>query len=152
MTWNLEGILCSGRELLALLNFLTANDVDISIITEAEIPASGYVDFNVEGYPSYLLHSSDLLKSAKYRVVALVRAALATSTKVNLMHAAVQSVWNQLNSPSSRYSWTSGYLGPDRQPLQGVVEPCPGDDRPVQGQGAVTGGIRGGGPQHGQEV
>jgi hypothetical protein len=32
MTWNSGGILCSGRE-LALLNLLTANDVDIGIIT-----------------------------------------------------------------------------------------------------------------------
>jgi hypothetical protein len=67
MTWNSEGILCSGRE-LALLNLLTANDVNIGIITEAEIPASSQGDFNVKGYYSNLPHPSKLLKSAKYRV------------------------------------------------------------------------------------
>jgi hypothetical protein len=53
MKWNLEGVLCSGRE-WALLNLLTANGVGVSIITEAEIRASGLGDFNVEGYYSYL--------------------------------------------------------------------------------------------------
>jgi hypothetical protein len=76
--WNSEGILCSGRE-LALLNLLTANDVNIGVITEAEIPASSHGDFNDKGYHSYLPHTSDLLKSAKYRVVALVQSALATT-------------------------------------------------------------------------
>jgi hypothetical protein len=46
MTWNLEGILSSGRE-LALLNLLTDNDVDIGIVTETEIPFRGHGDFNV---------------------------------------------------------------------------------------------------------
>jgi hypothetical protein len=77
MTRNLEGILCSGRE-LALLNLLTANDVNIGIITEAEIPAIRHGDFNVEGYLSYLPHPSHLLKLAKYRIVTLVRTLLAT--------------------------------------------------------------------------
>jgi hypothetical protein len=93
MTWNLEGILCSGRK-LALLNLLMANNVDIAIITEDEIPASSHGDFNVKGYHSYLPHPSNLLKAPKYRVMALVGSALATSTKIrlDLMHAAVQSV------------------------------------------------------------
>jgi hypothetical protein len=71
---------------------LTANDV--GIVTEAEIPASSHGDFSVEGYHSYLLQASDLLKSAKYQVMAQVRSALATLTKIrlDLMHAAVQSV------------------------------------------------------------
>jgi hypothetical protein len=50
------------------LNLLTANDVDIGIITEAEIPAISHGDFNIEEYHSYLPHQSNLLKSAKYRV------------------------------------------------------------------------------------
>jgi hypothetical protein len=53
MTWNAEGILSSGRE-LALLNLLTANNVNVGIITETEIPSSGHWDFNVEGYNSFL--------------------------------------------------------------------------------------------------
>jgi hypothetical protein len=98
MTWNSEGILCRGRE-LSLLNLLTANDVDIGIITEAEIPASSHGDFNVEGYHTYLPHPSNLLKSAKYRIVTLVRSALATPAKIqlDLMHTAVQSIWIQIN-------------------------------------------------------
>jgi hypothetical protein len=108
----LEGILCSGTE-LALLNLLTANDVNIRIITEAEIPASGHGDFNVEGYHSYLPHASNLLKSAKYRVVALVRSTLATSTKIrlDLMHAAVQSVWIQLYFQGNPRQGTRGPPG-----------------------------------------
>jgi hypothetical protein len=150
MTWNSEGILCSGRE-LALLNLLTTNNVNIGIVTEAEIPASGLGDFNVEGYHSYLPHASKLLKTAKYQVVVLVRSALATSTKfrLDLMHAAVQLIWIQLDlqgTPrTSRYSWTSGYARLGLRPLQGVVGPRPGDDRPVQGQGTAAGGGRGGG-------
>jgi hypothetical protein len=53
MTWNAEGILSGGRE-LALLNLLTANDVDVGIITETEIPTSSHRDFNVEGYHTFL--------------------------------------------------------------------------------------------------
>jgi hypothetical protein len=97
MTWNSEGILCSGRE-LALLNLLTDNYVDISIITEAEIPSSSHGNYNVKGF-SYLPHPSNLLKADKYSVVTLVRSAYATSTKIllYLMHALVQSVWIQLD-------------------------------------------------------
>jgi hypothetical protein len=98
MTWNLEGILCSGRE-LALLNLLVDKDVDVMIIREAEMPADSHSDFNVEGYTSYLPHPSSLLKTSKYRAVTMVRSALAMSTKLrsNLMHALVQSVWIQLD-------------------------------------------------------
>jgi hypothetical protein len=112
MTWNSEGILCSGKA-LALLNFLTNNDVDICIVTEAEIPTSGHGDLNVEGYHTYLPHASDLLKSAKYRVVVLVRSALATAMKIrlNLMHAAVQSVWIQLDLQGTPRPGTCGPLG-----------------------------------------
>jgi hypothetical protein len=100
MTWNSEGILCSGRE-LALLNLLTANDVHIGIITETEIPASNHGNLNIEGYHSYFPHQSNLLKAAKYRVVTLVRSALATSVKIrlDLMHSLVQLVWIQLDIP-----------------------------------------------------
>jgi hypothetical protein len=99
MTWNAEEILSNGRE-LALLNLLNDNDVHVGIVTETEIPSSGHGDFNVEGYHSYLpLSPSELLTTAKYRVVVLVRSALATMTKIrsDLMHAAVQSVWIQLD-------------------------------------------------------
>jgi hypothetical protein len=97
---------------LALLNLLTANDVDIGIITEAEIPASSHGNFNVEGYHSYLPHPFNLLKAGKYRVVALVRSALATSTKIwlDLMHAVVQSVWIQLDIAQG--TPRQGNLGP----------------------------------------
>jgi hypothetical protein len=95
---------------------LTANEVNIGIITEAEIPASSHGDFNVEGYHSYLPHSSDLLKSAKYRIVTLVRSSLATSAKIwlNLMHMAVQSIWIQLDLAQStpRRKGTPGPPGP----------------------------------------
>jgi hypothetical protein len=99
MTWNAEGILSNGRE-LALLNLLNDNDVNVGIVTETEIPSSRHRDYNVEGYHSYLpLSPSELLKTAKYQVVVLVRSALATVTKIgsDIMHAAVQSVWIQLN-------------------------------------------------------
>jgi hypothetical protein len=90
MTWNSEGILCSRRK-LALMNLLTANNVDIGIITEAEIPPSSHGDFNVEGYHSYLPHPFDLLKLAKYRIVTLAK------IRLDLMHTAVQLVWIQLD-------------------------------------------------------
>jgi hypothetical protein len=99
MTWNSEGILSSSRE-LALLNLLHDKDVDVGIVTEMEIPSSGHGDYNMEGYLSYPpLAPSKLLKTAKYRVVVLVRSALATATKVrsDLTHAAVQAVWIQID-------------------------------------------------------
>jgi hypothetical protein len=112
MAWNSEGILSSGRE-LALLNLLTDNDVDISIVTETEIPASSHGDFNVEGYHSYLRQASELLKTAKYRVVVLVRSALATATKIrlDLMHSAVQLVWIQLDLQGTPRPGTRGPPG-----------------------------------------
>jgi hypothetical protein len=76
---------------LVLLNLLNDNDVNVGIVTETEIPSSGY--------HSYLpLSPSELLKTAKYRVVVLVQSALATVTKIrsDLMHAAVQLVLIQL--------------------------------------------------------
>jgi hypothetical protein len=82
MTWNAEGILSNGRE-LALLNLL--NDNDVGIVTETEIPSSSHGDYNVEGCHSYLpLSPSKLLKTAKYRVVVLVRSSLATVAKIRL--------------------------------------------------------------------
>jgi hypothetical protein len=91
-TWNAEGILSNGR-VLALLNLFTANDVNIGIITETEIPSSSHGDFNLEGYHSFLpLSHSELLETAKYRVVVVVRSALATVAKIriDLMHSTVQ--------------------------------------------------------------
>jgi hypothetical protein len=80
------------------------------IITEAEIPASSHGDFNVEGYTSYLPHPPNLLKTAKYRVVAMVRIAVATSTKLwpDLMHASVQSVKIQLDIQGTQPQGTRG--------------------------------------------
>jgi hypothetical protein len=72
MTWNAERILRSGRELV-LANLLTANNFDIMIVTETEIPAYLHGDFNVKGYTSYLPHASFLLKTAKYRVCVCIR-------------------------------------------------------------------------------
>jgi hypothetical protein len=95
MTWNAEGILSCGRE-LALLNLLTANDVNVGIITETEIPTSSHWDFNVEGYHTFLpVSHSELLKTAKYRVMVVVRSAMAALTKIwhDLMHPAVQTIW-----------------------------------------------------------
>jgi hypothetical protein len=110
MTWNSEGILSSGRE-LALLNLLNDNNVDVGIVTETEIHSRGQGEYNVEGYHSYLpLAPSELLKTAQYRVVVLVRSALATARKVqaNLMHAAMQLVWIQLNMQGTPRPGTCG--------------------------------------------
>jgi hypothetical protein len=113
MTWNSEGILSSSRE-LTLLNLLNDNDVNACIVTETEIPSNGHGDFHMEGYLSYLpLAPSELLKTAKYRVVVLVRSALATATKVrsDLMHAAVQAVWIWLDLQGSHRPGTRGPPG-----------------------------------------
>jgi hypothetical protein len=99
MTLNAEGILSSGRE-LTLLNLLTANAVDVGIITETEIPASSHGNFNVEGYHTFLpVSHSELLKTDKYRVMVVVRSAMAALTKIrlDLMHLAVQTIWIQLD-------------------------------------------------------
>jgi hypothetical protein len=99
MTWNAEGILSNGRE-LALLSLLNKHNVYVGIITETEIQTSSHGDFNVEGYHTFLpvIHS-DLLKTAKYRVMIVVRSEMAALTKIrhNLMHLAVQSVWVQVD-------------------------------------------------------
>jgi hypothetical protein len=99
MTWNAEGILSSGRE-LALLNLYTANDVDVGIITETEIPASSHGDFNIEGYHTFLpVSHSELLMTDKYRVMLVVLSAMAALTKIwlDLMHPAVQTIWIQVD-------------------------------------------------------
>jgi exonuclease III len=99
MTWNAEGILSNGRE-LAFLSLLNDNDIDVGIITETEIPTSSHGDFNVEGYHTFLpMTHSDKLKTAKYRVMVVVRSELAALTKIrhNLMHSAVQSIWIQVD-------------------------------------------------------
>jgi hypothetical protein len=94
MTWNAEGILSNGRE-LALLSLLNDNDIDVGIITKTEIPTSSHGDFNVKGYHTFLpVDPSDKLKTAKYRVMFVVRSELAALTKIrpDLMHPAVQSI------------------------------------------------------------
>jgi hypothetical protein len=82
------------RERVSPLKSASGNDDNVMIITEAEIPAGSHGNFNVEGYTSFLPHASSLLKTDKYRVVAMVRSALATSAKLrlDLMHVLVQSV------------------------------------------------------------
>jgi hypothetical protein len=80
---------------LTLLNLLTANDVKVGIITETEIPSSCHGDVNVEGCHSFLpLFHSELLKTAMYRVVVMVRSALAALAKIwiDLMHPTVQTI------------------------------------------------------------
>jgi hypothetical protein len=99
MTWNAEGILSSGRE-LTLVSLLTANDIDVGIITETEIPTRSHGDFNVEGYHTFLpVTHSELLKTAKYHVMVVVRSAMAAQTKIrpDLMHLAVQTIWIQVD-------------------------------------------------------
>jgi hypothetical protein len=99
---------------MALLSLLNDNNVNVGIVTEREIPSSGHGDYNVEGYHSYLpLAPSKLLKTAKYRVGVLVRSALAAATKVryDLMHAAVQSVWIQLDMQGTPRLGTRGPQG-----------------------------------------
>jgi hypothetical protein len=54
----------------------------------------------VEGYHTFLpLSHSELLKTAKYRVVVVVRSALVALAKIrpDLMHLAVQTIWIQLD-------------------------------------------------------
>jgi hypothetical protein len=109
MTWNAEGILSSGRK-LTLLNLLIVNDIDVGIIKEAEIPSSGHRDFNVEGYHSFLpLSHSELLKTAKYRVMVVVRSTLATVAKIrlDLMHRTVQSTWIQMDLGTEMSAYSS---------------------------------------------
>jgi hypothetical protein len=67
----------------------------------------------VEGYHSYLPKASKLLKMAKYRVVVLGRSAPATSTKIglDLMHAAVQLIWIQLDLQGTPCPGTRGPPG-----------------------------------------
>jgi hypothetical protein len=99
MTWNAEGILSSARE-LALLSLLNDNDIDVGSIMETEIPTSSHGDFNVEGYHTFLpVNHSDKLKTAKYRIMVVVRSELAALMKIrqDLMHLAVQSIWIQLD-------------------------------------------------------
>jgi hypothetical protein len=99
MTWNAERILSRGRE-LALLYLLTDNDVDVGIITETEIPTNSHGDFNVEGYHMFLpVTHLELLKTAEYRVMVVVRSAMAALTKIrhDLMHPAVQMIWIKLD-------------------------------------------------------
>jgi hypothetical protein len=82
MTWNAEGILSNGRE-LALLSLLNDNDIDVRIITETEIPTCSHGDYNVEGYYTFLpVGPSDKLKTAKYRMMVVVRSQLAAITKI----------------------------------------------------------------------
>jgi hypothetical protein len=89
---------------LALFNLLIDNNVDVGIVS-----SRGQGDYNVEGYHSYLPHASELLKKAKYHVVVLVRSSLATVTKIrlNLMHAAVQSIWIQLDLDADMFAYSS---------------------------------------------
>jgi hypothetical protein len=99
MTWNAEGILSNGRE-LALLGLLNDNDFDVGIITETEIPTISHGDFNVEGYHTFLpVTHSDLLKTAKYRVMIVVKSTMAELMKIrhDLMHPAEQSIWVQVD-------------------------------------------------------
>jgi hypothetical protein len=134
MTWNAEEILSNVRE-LALLNLLNVNDVNVGIITETEIPSSGHGVYNVEGCHSFLpLSHSELLKTAKYRVVVVVGPALATAAKIRLdiMHSAVQSIWLQLDlgakmsayssQQQNRQGWPNpAYFSQQQPPTKGKV-------------------------------
>jgi hypothetical protein len=123
MTWNTEGILSSGRE-LTLLNLLIANNIDVGIITETDIPSSSHGDFNVKGYHSFLpLSHLELLKRAKYRVVVVVRSALATVAKIrlDLMHPTVQSTWIQVDLGTKMSAYSSRQQQQQHPPEKGKL-------------------------------
>ncbi len=83
-----------------MLSLLNDNNIDVRIITETEIPTSSHGDFNIKGYHTFLpVTHSDLLKTAKYRVMIVVKSAMAALTKIrhNLMHPAVKSIWVQVD-------------------------------------------------------
>jgi hypothetical protein len=72
----------------------------VGIITKTEIPTSSHGDFNFKGYHTFLLvNHSEKFKTAKYRVIVVVRSELAALTKIrpDLMHPAVQSIWTQID-------------------------------------------------------
>jgi hypothetical protein len=121
---------------LALLNLLNDNNVDVGIITETEIPSSGHGDYNVEGYHFYLpLSPSELLKTAKYRVVVLVQSSLATVAKIrlNLMHSAVQSIWIQRDLGAEMSAYSS-----QQQNRQGRPNPAHSSQQQPPTKGKVT--------------
>jgi hypothetical protein len=117
-----------GREkilrIMILLNLFIANNVEVGIITETEIPASNHGDFNVKGYHSFLpLSHSELLKTAKYRVVVVVRSALATVAKIRLdiMHPTVQSTWIQVDLVTEISAYSSQQQQQQYTPAKGKV-------------------------------
>jgi len=83
---------------LALQNLLTTNNIDVAVITEAELPSTT-APYSIHGYTSFFPTVSP---GDKTRVLALVKSDLATTTgakiRKDLMSERGLSVWFELDT------------------------------------------------------
>ena len=97
MTWNARGL--SSKE-NSLGHLLVTHEVDVAIITEAELSVSLAPNYALSGFTTFL---PLVKKGEKTRVVALVRSSLAISANARLRHdimsTPVQTVWLDLRLP-----------------------------------------------------
>jgi hypothetical protein len=97
LNWNAEN-LTSGTKELALLDLLVVNNVDVAVVTEAEVPTYRGA-FDVAGYVAFL---PAVPNGDKYRVIVYVRCdvALATDARLatDIMSEGLQAVWVRLDA------------------------------------------------------
>jgi hypothetical protein len=97
LNWNAKN-LTSGTKELALLDLLVANNVDVAVVTEAEVPTYRGA-FDVAGYVAFL---PAVPNGNKYRVIVYVRCdvALATDARLetDIMSEGLQAVWVRLDA------------------------------------------------------
>jgi hypothetical protein len=100
MTWNAAN-LARGVKELSLSHLLNINNVDVAIITEAELPTMMATTFSVDGYTPFL---PVVGPTEKTRVLALVKSVLAVRMgarlRLDLMTLSVQTLWLELNQPN----------------------------------------------------
>jgi hypothetical protein len=98
MTWNANNMTFGQKENI-LRNILETNDIDLAVITEAELPYAYVEGYNITGYTA---HFPFIKKDSKARVFILVKNKLAslTQTKTQLMTSSPQTVWVEAALPS----------------------------------------------------
>eukprot|EP00095_Tigriopus_kingsejongensis_P001844 maker-scaffold10_size831480-snap-gene-7.21 protein:Tk01844 transcript:maker-scaffold10_size831480-snap-gene-7.21-mRNA-1 annotation:"exodeoxyribonuclease iii" len=106
-----------GTKALALSHLLAANDVDVAVITEMELPPASAGCFAVAGYHTFL---PLVPPAAKTRVLMLVKSDLAVRAgaqlRTDFMSTSVPTIWLELDLPGVRllliggiyHLWSSG--------------------------------------------
>jgi hypothetical protein len=96
---NKQTNILSGSREHALSHLIKANEVDVAVVTETDMPSTEASGFALEGFVTFSpLGSEFLMGKDRVRVLIFVRASIADTVKLrpDLMSTTIQSIWVEL--------------------------------------------------------